>query len=70
MKDTKGYFNKLSQDLDSALYKNAAVSKSKVVDVEEATNMLTATQSCFNYTALDYVYLMTMLQAKKRHEIW
>ena len=69
MKDTKGYFNKLSQDLDSALYKNAAVSKSKVVDVEEATNMLTATQSCFNYTALDYVYLMTMLQAKKRHEI-
>ena len=69
MKDTKGYFNKLSQDLDSALYKNAAVSKSKAVDVEEATNMLTATQSCFNYTALDYVYLMTMLQAKKRHEI-
>ena len=69
MKDTKGYFNKLSQDLDSALYKNAAVSKNKAVDVEEATNMLTATQSCFNYTALDYVYLMTMLQAKKRHEI-
>ena len=69
MKDTKGYFNKLSQDLDSALYKNAAVSKSKQTDVEEATNMLTATQSCFNYTALDYVYLITMLQAKKRHEI-
>ena len=68
MKDTKGYFNKLSQDLDSALYKNASVSKTKAVDVEEATNMLTATQSCFNYTALDYVYLMTMLQAKKRHE--
>jgi len=49
-------FNKISTDLDSALSKNAAVNRSKFVEVEDATNYLMATQSCFRYTALDYVY--------------
>ncbi len=69
MKDTKGYFNKLSADLDSALQKNAAASKSRPSEVEDATNLLTATQSCFRYTALDYVYQISMLQSRKRHEV-
>ena len=56
MKDTRGYFNKISNDLDSALNKNAAASKSRPVEVEDATNFLTATQGCFRYTTLDYVY--------------
>ena len=50
------YFNKISGDLDSALNKNAAVPKSKPVEVEDAKNLLMATQSCFRYTGLDYVY--------------
>ena len=56
MKDTRGYFNKISSDLDSSLNKNSAVSKSKPNEIEECTNLLRATQSCFRYTALDYVY--------------
>ena len=57
MKDTRGYFYKISADLDSALAKNAAVSsKSRPSDAIDAANLLTATQSCFRYTALDYVY--------------
>ena len=56
MKDTRGYFNKISSDLDSSLNKNSAVSKSKPNDIEECTNLLQATQSCFRYTALDYIY--------------
>ena len=56
MKDTRGYFNKISSDLDSSLNKNSAVSKSKPNEIEECTNLLQATQSCFRYTALDYVY--------------
>jgi Arf-GAP/coiled-coil/ANK repeat/PH domain-containing protein len=52
----RSYFNKISGDLDSALIKNAAVSKSKPAEVEDAKNLLMATQSCFRYTGLDYVY--------------
>ena len=44
MKETKGYFNKISNDLDSALSKNAAVSKSRPGDLEDASNLLTATR--------------------------
>ena len=69
MKDTKGYFNKLSSDLDSALQKNAAASRSRPTEVEDATNLLTATRSCFRYTALDYVYQISMLQSRRRHVI-
>ena len=47
MKETRGYFNKISNDLDSALTKNAAVSKSRPSDLEDASNLLTATRSCF-----------------------
>ena len=56
MRDTRGYFNKISSDLDSSLNKNSAVSKSRPNEIEECTNLLRATQSCFRYTALDYVY--------------
>ena len=47
MKETRGYFNKISNDLDSALSKNAAVSKSRPSDLEDSSNLLTATRSCF-----------------------
>lgn len=37
--------------------------------MEEASNLLTATQSCFRYTALDYVYQISVLQSKKKYEV-
>ena len=52
MKETRGYFNKISNDLDSALTKNAAVSKSRPSDLEDASNLLTATRSCFRFVCL------------------
>ena len=52
MKETRGYFNKISNDLDSALTKNAAVSKSRPSDLEDASNLLTATRSCFRFVTL------------------
>ena len=52
MKETRGYFNKISNDLDSALTKNAAVSKSRPSDLEDASNLLTATRSCFRFAVL------------------
>ena len=56
MKETRGYFNKLSRDLDDALHKNSAVSKSKSrpADMEDASNYLTATRSCFRWVHTSY----------------
>merc|ERR1711973_75740 len=47
MKETRGIFNKCSNELDSALQKNSAVSKSKASEVEESSNQLIATRGCF-----------------------
>jgi len=69
MHETKGYFNKISNDLDSALSKSAATSKSRPLELEDASNLLTATKSCFRYTGMDYVYQISMLQSKKRHVV-
>jgi len=69
MKETKGYFNKISNDLDSALSKNAAASKTRPGDLEDASNLLTATRSCFRYTGMDYVYQISMLQKRKKHVV-
>lgn len=39
------------------------------MEMEEAQNLLSATRSCFRHTALDHVYAISVIQAKKRHEI-
>ena len=69
MKEAKAGFNKIAADMDNALQKNSVVSKTKVNDMEEASSALVASQSCFHYCTVDYVYLITMLQAKKKHEV-
>jgi len=69
MRETKGYFNKISNDLDSALNKNAAASKGRLSDIEDSSNLLTATKSCFRYTGMDYVYQISMLHSRKRHVV-
>ncbi|XP_023330565.1 arf-GAP with coiled-coil, ANK repeat and PH domain-containing protein 1 [Eurytemora carolleeae] len=69
MRETKGYFNKISNDLDSALNKNSAASKGRTTDLEDTSNLLTATRSCFRYTGMDYVYQISMLQSQKRYII-
>ncbi|XP_059615739.1 arf-GAP with coiled-coil, ANK repeat and PH domain-containing protein 2 [Phlebotomus argentipes] len=69
VKDYKNLFLKVSENLDGALQKNAQVNKNKPTDVQETENYLSATRSCFQHTALDYVNILTMLQAKKKPEI-
>ncbi|XP_066583474.1 arf-GAP with coiled-coil, ANK repeat and PH domain-containing protein 2 [Prorops nasuta] len=69
VKEGRHYFEKISQDLDVALNRNSQVPKSRPAEYEEASNILSATRSCFRHTALDYVHVLTMLQARKRHEI-
>lgn len=68
-KDCKRYFEKISDDFDNALIRYSQVPKSKPHESEEVGNLLTATRSCFQHTALDYVAQLSVLQSKKRFEI-
>lgn len=69
MRDHKHHFEKISTELDTVLLRNSQVARTRQQEVEEVQNLLLATRSCFGHTALDYVYRISMLQTKKRHEI-
>ncbi|EZA47962.1 hypothetical protein DMN91_012484 [Ooceraea biroi] len=69
VKESRHYFERISGDLDIALNRNSQVPKSRPAEYEETSNILSATRSCFRHTALDYIHALTMLQARKRHEV-
>ncbi|CAL7950389.1 unnamed protein product [Xylocopa violacea] len=69
VKESRHYFEKISADLDIALNRNSQVPKNRPAEYEETSNILSATRSCFRHTALDYIHSLTMIQARKRHEI-
>uniref|UniRef100_A0A8C5ZFI6 Arf-GAP with coiled-coil, ANK repeat and PH domain-containing protein n=1 Tax=Marmota marmota marmota TaxID=9994 RepID=A0A8C5ZFI6_MARMA len=60
-KDAKKQFEKVSEEKENALVKNAQVQRNKQHEVEEATNILTATRKCFRHIALDYVLQVCIL---------
>uniref|UniRef100_A0A674ASC2 Arf-GAP with coiled-coil, ANK repeat and PH domain-containing protein n=1 Tax=Salmo trutta TaxID=8032 RepID=A0A674ASC2_SALTR len=57
-KESKKQFDKVSEEKEAALTKNAQVPRNKQHEVEEATNILTATRKCFRHIVLDYVLQM------------
>ncbi|XP_022085475.1 arf-GAP with coiled-coil, ANK repeat and PH domain-containing protein 2-like isoform X2 [Acanthaster planci] len=69
VKETKRLYDRISDDLDTALHKNAQAPKAKPSEVEEVNNVLTATRSAFGHTALDYVFQVKLVQTKERHEV-
>ncbi|XP_012821392.1 arf-GAP with coiled-coil, ANK repeat and PH domain-containing protein 3 isoform X3 [Xenopus tropicalis] len=68
-KESKKQFDKVREDLDIALVKNAQAPRHKPHEVEEASSTLTITRKCFRHLALDYVLQINVLQAKKKFEI-
>ncbi|KTF86499.1 hypothetical protein cypCar_00031894 [Cyprinus carpio] len=54
-KEAKKQFDKVSEEKEAALSKNAQVPRNKQHEVEEATNILNATRKCFRHIVLDYV---------------
>lgn len=56
MKETRKHFEKISNDLDTALVKNSQASRNKPHECEEVNNIVLATRSGFLHTALDYVF--------------
>ncbi|XP_056364272.1 arf-GAP with coiled-coil, ANK repeat and PH domain-containing protein 3 [Oenanthe melanoleuca] len=68
-KDTKKQFDRVREDLELSLVKNAQAPRHKPHEVEEATGTLSITRKCFRHLALDYVLQINVLQAKKKFEI-
>uniref|UniRef100_A0A9J7Z6J5 Arf-GAP with coiled-coil, ANK repeat and PH domain-containing protein n=1 Tax=Cyprinus carpio carpio TaxID=630221 RepID=A0A9J7Z6J5_CYPCA len=68
-KEAKKQFDKVSEEKEAALSKNAQVPRNKQHEVEEATNILNATRKCFRHIVLDYVLQINVLQSKRRSEI-
>lgn len=54
VKDTKKYFDKITEELDTALNKNAQIIKAKPQEAEESRKLVLATRSAFGVTAFDY----------------
>ncbi|XP_033763338.1 arf-GAP with coiled-coil, ANK repeat and PH domain-containing protein 2-like isoform X2 [Pecten maximus] len=69
VKDSKKDFEKISDELDSALVRNAGVQRSKPLECEEAANQLKAKRSGFALASLDYVFQINILHSKKRFDI-
>ncbi|XP_055849506.1 arf-GAP with coiled-coil, ANK repeat and PH domain-containing protein 2 isoform X1 [Episyrphus balteatus] len=65
VKDYRGHFLKVSENYDNALIKNAQANKNRPQEVQEAVNILSASKSCFQHTALDYVNYITLVQSRK-----
>uniref|UniRef100_A0A8C1MVD8 Arf-GAP with coiled-coil, ANK repeat and PH domain-containing protein n=1 Tax=Cyprinus carpio TaxID=7962 RepID=A0A8C1MVD8_CYPCA len=60
-KEAKKQFDKVSEEKEAALSKNAQVPRNKQHEVEEATNILIATRKCFRHIVLDYVLQLAVL---------
>lgn len=54
-KETKKQFDKVREDLELSLVRNAQAPRHRPHEVEEATGALTLTRKCFRHLALDYV---------------
>ncbi|XP_057161322.1 arf-GAP with coiled-coil, ANK repeat and PH domain-containing protein 3 isoform X2 [Ursus arctos] len=68
-KETKKQFDKVREDMELSLVRNAQAPRNRPHEVEEATGALTLTRKCFRHLALDYVLQINVLQAKKKFEI-
>uniref|UniRef100_A0A8R1U223 GTP-ase activating protein for Arf containing protein n=1 Tax=Onchocerca volvulus TaxID=6282 RepID=A0A8R1U223_ONCVO len=67
--ETRCHFESLSNSLDEALAKRAAVHRARSTEIADARNALTAVGTCFAHTALDYVAQINIAHAHKDHII-
>ncbi|CAG9532161.1 unnamed protein product [Cercopithifilaria johnstoni] len=67
--ETRCHFESLSNSLDEALSKRAAVHRARPTDIADARNALTAVGTCFAHTALDYVAQINIAHAHKDHTV-
>ncbi|KAF5924755.1 hypothetical protein HPG69_013809 [Diceros bicornis minor] len=60
-KETKKQFDKVREDMELSLVRNAQAPRHRPHEVEEATGALSLTRKCFRHLALDYVLQLDQL---------
>ncbi|XP_072334805.1 arf-GAP with coiled-coil, ANK repeat and PH domain-containing protein 2-like [Scyliorhinus torazame] len=55
LREMKKDFERISEDLESAVFKNGQVSRHRIQEAEECSHILVATLKCFRHIALDYI---------------
>uniref|UniRef100_V9KIC8 Arf-GAP with coiled-coil, ANK repeat and PH domain-containing protein n=1 Tax=Callorhinchus milii TaxID=7868 RepID=V9KIC8_CALMI len=68
-KETKKQFDRISEDLETALNRNAQAPPRKQHEIEEATGGLLTARKAFRHGSLDYVLQINVIQAKQKNEI-
>lgn len=69
-KETKKQFDKVREDLELSLVRNAQAPRHRPHEVEEATGALTLTRKCFRHLALDYVLQVSRWTRRGRVLEW
>ncbi|XP_056329419.1 BAR_ACAPs and ArfGap_ACAP domain-containing protein isoform X2 [Danio aesculapii] len=69
IRETRREFVRIGDDLDSAVVKNAQVSRHKPVDAERATHLLLATRKCYQHFALDYCLQLNNFKVQQKLDI-
>ena len=69
VKSMKKIFDKFSKDLNATLSKHCGTSNSKSEELEMTGNMLSAMQTGFLHTSLDYAYQLNRFEGRKRFDI-
>ncbi|XP_061734451.1 arf-GAP with coiled-coil, ANK repeat and PH domain-containing protein 2-like isoform X1 [Nerophis ophidion] len=67
--DTKREFVRIGEDLETAVLKNAQVSRHKAADAERASHLLLATRKCYQHFALDYCLQLNNFKTQQRIEV-
>ncbi|XP_059944750.1 arf-GAP with coiled-coil, ANK repeat and PH domain-containing protein 3 [Mesoplodon densirostris] len=68
-KETKKQFDRVREDMELSLARNAQAPRHRPHEAEEAAGALVLARKCFRHLALDYVLQINVLQAKKKFEI-
>lgn len=69
-KETKKQFDKVREDLELSLVRNAQAPRHRPHEVEEATGALTVTRKCFRHLALDYVLQVSGQRGARSRGLW
>lgn len=69
LSDTRREFVRISEDLETAVVKNAQVSRLKQTEAERASHLLLATRKCYQHFALDYCLQLNSFKMQQRVDI-
>lgn len=69
VKETKKSFDRISDDLNTAVNRNAHTPKTKPQEAEEASVVLANMETQFSHHAIDYGYQVNTIHCEKGHEV-